>query len=169
MTPSNRNRKDEPEIELDRIDGEIIDALQNDARLSNKELAGRIGLAPSSTLARVRRLRDANVLRGYHAVVDPGVLGIGIEAISAVRLTQHSRDNFRTFFDHCMTLPEVVAVYQVAGADDFLIHLAVRDADHMHDVVLDGLSTRPEVGHIETALIFKHSHKHRLPQYRGGD
>jgi DNA-binding Lrp family transcriptional regulator len=70
---------------LDRIDFAILAALQNDGRLTNKELAGRVGLAPSSCLERVRRLREAGTLRGSHAEVDPAVLGIGLQALLAVR------------------------------------------------------------------------------------
>jgi DNA-binding Lrp family transcriptional regulator len=165
MPPSNKNRNTSPPIALDRIDRAIIDALQNNARLSNKELASSVGLAPSSCLARVRRLTEAGVLRGFHADVAPRTVGVGLEAMTAVRLTQHVQDNFRSFFEHAISLPEVVAVYQVAGADDFLIHVAVRDADHLRDFVLDAISTRPEVAHLETALIFQHQLKHVMPQY----
>jgi DNA-binding Lrp family transcriptional regulator len=77
---------------IDRIDGRILDELQKNARLSNKELAGRVGLAPSSCLERVRRLRRDGVPRGFHAEVDPGALGIGLQALIAVRLARHSRD-----------------------------------------------------------------------------
>ena len=74
---------------LDRIDHEILVALQKNARLSNKELAAEIGLAPSSCLARVNRLIREGVIRGFHAEVDPKALGIGIEALVFVRVVRH--------------------------------------------------------------------------------
>lgn len=165
MPPSNINRNSGENAQLDRIDRALIDALQNNARLSNKELAASVGLAPSSCLARVRRLTETGVLRGFHADVAPRTVGVGLEAMTAVRLTRHIHDNFQAFFEHAVSLPEVVAVYQLAGADDFLIHVAVRDADHLRDFVLDRISTRPEVAHLETALIFQHQLKHVMPQY----
>lgn len=76
---------------LDRIDRAILAHLQKNARLSNKELAAKVGLAPSSCLARVQRLTKQGVIKGFHAFVDPQALGIGLQALVAVKLKQHSR------------------------------------------------------------------------------
>jgi DNA-binding Lrp family transcriptional regulator len=150
---------------LDRIDFDILAALQNDGRLTNKELAGRVGLAPSSCLARVQRLRESGSLRGSHAEVDPAVLGIGLQALLAVRLRQHSRDVVDAFRRYVRTVPEVTAVYHLTGAQDFLVHVAVRDANHLRDLALDAFTTRAEVAHIETSLIFDYVRVPRLPDY----
>ena len=83
---------------LDRIDRQLVAALRKNARLSNRELAAHVGLSASSCLERVRRLESRGVLRGYHADVDPRALGVGLQAVVAVRLSQHSRalvDAFR--------------------------------------------------------------------------
>ena len=127
---------------LDRTDCEILTELQKNARLSNKELAGRIGLAPSTSLERVRGLVADGVLRGYHAEVDPGALGIGLEAMVAIRIAKHSRELIEEFRRHVALLPEVVANYHVGGANDFLVHVAVRDADHLRTVVLESIPGR---------------------------
>ncbi len=153
------------QIDLDRIDYEILGALQNDARLSNKELAAQVGLAPSSCLARVRKLREAEVLRGFHADVDTTALGIGLQALTAIRLTQHARHNFTTFLEHVTSLDEVIDVFQLAGNDDYLLHVAVRDANHLRDFVLEKITTRPEVAHLNTSLIFRHMRSPTLPHY----
>ena len=150
---------------LDRTDFEIIDALQNDARLSNKELAARIHLAPSSCLVRVRALANAGVLTGYHAEVSPAAMGIGLQAFVAVRLTRTSRDAFRALQAHALALPEVLAVFHVSGVYDLQIHVAVRDSQHLRDLVVDQLATRKEVDRCETSVIFAHERKPRLPQY----
>lgn len=152
---------------LDRIDFGIIDALQNDARLSNKELAARVGLAPSSCLERVRRLRGEGVLRGFHADAAPEALGIGIEAMISVRLRVHSRAAFESFSDHVHALHEAVAVYQLGGLDDFLVHVAVRDTKHLRELVMDQFTARPEVERMETALVFEHHRAPVLPRYAG--
>ncbi len=151
---------------LDRIDCVIIDHLQKDARLSNKELAAAVGLAPSSCLARVQRLREGGILRGAHMEVDPGALGVGLQALIAVQLRQHSRAQVKAFWKHVMGLPEVLSVFHVAGTHDFQVHVAVRDAHHLRDLALDAFTTRPEVAHIQTSLIFEWAKRALMPNYR---
>lgn len=166
---SNRLRKTPVKPELDRIDFAILRALQKDARLSNKELAAEVGLAQSSCLARVARLREAGVLKSFHAEVDPRAVGIGLQAMIAVRLRQHSRELVEEFRRHALSLPQVLAVYHVAGANDFLVHVAVRDADHLRDLGMDAFTTRPEVAHLETSLIFEYVRSPGIPLYRPGE
>lgn len=163
---SNRLRRTATTVGLDRIDFAILEALQNDARLSNKELAARVGLAPSSCLVRVRKLVRDKVLRGFHAEVDPEILGVGLQAIIAVRLARHSRAQFRSLDAHVRGLPEVVQVFKVSGANDLLIHVAVRNVSHLNDLKLDRLATRSEVAHCETSVIFSLFRQPRLPCYR---
>ena len=155
--------------DLDRTDFEILAQLQKNARLSNKELAARVGLAPSSCLERVRRLVERRVLQGFHAEVDPLALGIEIEAMIAVRLVRHSRKDVDQFRAHVLSLPETVAVYHLAGENDFLVHVAVRDTPHLRELVLDSFTTRSEVAHLETALVFGHTRGAVLPAYRSPD
>ena len=150
---------------LDRIDRGILTALQKDARLSNKELAAQLGVAQSTCLERVRRLRDHGVLRGFHAAVDSRALGIGLQAFISVRLRRHSRDLVAAFRAHALALAEVLAVFHMAGKNDFLVHVAVRDSDHLRELALSAFTTRPEVAQIETALIFEHAGKRQLPVY----
>jgi DNA-binding Lrp family transcriptional regulator len=153
-------------MELDRIDFALIELLQKDARLSNKELAATVGLAPSSCLARVQRLRTEGVLKGAHAEVNPDALGIGLQALIAVQLRQHSRAQVKAFWKHMMGLPEVLAVFHVAGTHDFQVHVAVRDAHHLRDLALDAFTTRSEVAHIQTSLIFECAKGKVMPNYK---
>jgi DNA-binding Lrp family transcriptional regulator len=126
-----------PAIVLDRIDRAIVAALQEDARLPNKGLAERVGVAPSTCLERVRALRARGVVRGFRAEISLDALSRGLEAIVA----------------------EVVQVFHVTGADDFLLHVAVRDTDALRDFVLDRLAGRPEVGHLETRVVYEHAQR----------
>jgi DNA-binding Lrp family transcriptional regulator len=151
---------------LDRTDARLVGELQKNARLSNKELAARVGLAPSSCLERVRRLHRGGVLRGFHAEVDPGALGVTLQALIAVRLKQHSRDLATAFRTHVQSLREVVALYHIAGENDYLLQVAVRDVDHLRNFTLDRLTAREEVAHVETSLIFEHVRRWELPEYR---
>ena len=153
------------ENDFDRIDDSILAALQKNARISNKELAAAVGLAPSSCLDRVRRLQERGVITGYRTSVDPVSLGVGIQAFVAVQLAVHSRDLFQDFRAHLLTLPEVVSVYHMAGENDFLVNVAVRDAHHMRDLALDSFTARKEVARIETALVYEHVQAPVWPNY----
>ncbi len=153
-------------MRLDRIDFSILRELRKNARLPNKSLAERVGVAPSTTLERVRRLRENGAIAGYHAEIAPAAVGIGLQAMISVRLAQHSRGDLDRFHAHLLTLREVLAFYHVAGANDYLLHVAVRDSDHLRDFALDAFTTRPEVAHIETSLIFTFRRNPDVPIYR---
>jgi DNA-binding Lrp family transcriptional regulator len=163
--PSNILRSAITSAALDRIDFEILEALQNDARLSNKQLAAQVGLAPSSCLLRVRSLVERNIVSGVHAAVSPEALGIGVQALIAVRLVQTSRDAFRALRAHVATLPEVLAVFHVSGAADLQLHVAVRDVGHLRDLICDRLATRKEVDRCESSIIYSFTRSPRLPRY----
>lgn len=153
--PQNIRNHPDPSL-FDRIDRDILAYLQHDARISNKELSAKVGLAPSSCLARVRRLEASGAVLGYHAEIDPRVYGVTLEALIAIRLEKHARNAIAAFERHIVTLPEVRGAFHVAGANDYLVHVAVRDADHLREFALAAFATRPEVAHMETSLIFSH-------------
>src|SRR4051794_27589616 len=163
--PSNRLRSQPAGASLDRIDFEILEALQNDARLSNKALAAQVGLAASSCLLRLRALVVRGVVAGVRAEVAPEALGIGVQALIAVRLVQTSRDAFRTLRAYVSTLPEVLAVFHVSGAADLQLHVAVRDVGHLRDLICDRLATRKEVDRCESSIIYSFTRSPRLPRY----
>ncbi len=152
-------------MQLDRTDCDLVAALQNNGRLSNKELAARVGIAPSTCVVRLRRLIDGGALRGFHAEVDAHSLGVGLQAVVAVRLQRHSKALVESFRTHALSQPEVVALYHMAGADDFLIHVAVRDPEHLREMAMTAFTTREEVAHLQTSLIFEHVDRHRMPSY----
>src|SRR3989337_3888724 len=130
---------------LDRTDRAMVAALQKNARVSNKDLAGLVGLAPSTCLERVRALRARGVLRGFHADIDHSALGRSLEAIVAVRVRPHSRANVDAFWEYALGLPEVIEVFHVTGADDFLVHVGLPDMDGLRAFVLDRLPVRDGV------------------------
>jgi DNA-binding Lrp family transcriptional regulator len=149
---------------LDRTDRAIVALLQENARLSNKEIAGRVGVAQSTCSERIRRLESSGVLRGFHAEVDPAALGIGLQAMIAVRLHRHETTQVARFRAYAEQLPEVVAFYHMAGNNDFLVHVMVRDSDHLRDIAMGAFTAQPEVAHIETSIIFEHTRFRRSPQ-----
>lgn len=150
-------------MHLDRIDFALLWLLRKNARLPNKDLAERVGIAPSTALERVRRLRESRTLLGFHAEITPAAIGIGLQALVSVRLAQHSRTLLDGFQAHLHALPEVLAFYHVAGADDFLVHVGVRDSAHMREFALSAFTERPEVARIETRLIFEFQRNTELP------
>jgi DNA-binding Lrp family transcriptional regulator len=155
------------DMTLDRTDSEIVALLQKNGRLSNKEIAAAVGLAPSSSWERVKRLVADRVFTGFHAQVDPGSLGIRLQAMMAIRLGRHSHDAVERFRREVLEIPEVIAVYHLAGRDDFLLHVAVRDGEHLRQLLLSQFTTREEVAHIETNLVFEYVRKEVWPNYAG--
>jgi DNA-binding Lrp family transcriptional regulator len=143
----------------DRIDRLILGGLQKNARLSYKQLSALTGVAPSTCLERVRRLRARGAIRGFRAEVDLPRIGRQLEALIAIRFRSHAREFVDPFLEYVLGLPETVAVFNVAGDDDYLLHVAVADTDGLHALVLDRLGTRPEIDHVRTSLIYKHLRK----------
>ena len=152
---------------MDELDSEIVRLLQSDARQSNRELARRLGIAPSTCLERVRALTRRGVIRGYHAEIDPTALNRGVQALVSVQVRPLSRTVIDAFKDSASGLPEVLSVFVLAGGDDFLLHVAVQDLDHLHGFLIDRLSQRREIAGFRTSVIFQQVHTtapSRLPE-----
>jgi DNA-binding Lrp family transcriptional regulator len=150
---------------LDRIDVEILRLLQNDARLSVKEIAARVDLAPSSTHGRIKDLRDAGVLKGAHADVDAEALGIGLEAVFMIGLAKHERGMVDRFLDEVVGIPEVRFAFLVTGRHDLVVHVAVRNTRHLKDLALDRFTNKPGVTRVETSIIYEARYRRELPAY----
>ena len=150
---------------MDRIDYKIVRLLRNNARLSNKQLAQKIGLAPSTCLVRTRQLQQSGVLTGFTAEINPVKLGVGLQAMISVRLKRHFKPDVEAFRQHALNLPEVVRLYHVAGPIDFLIHVWTKDSEHLRDLAMTAITAREEVSHIETELIFEHVSCTELPEF----
>jgi len=141
---------------LDDVDRRIISVLVDDARIPNNALAALVGIAPSTCLGRVRALRERGAIRGYHADVDPAVLGRPLQAMIAVRLQSHARGHIPGFMARIAELPEVINVFFLGGANDFLVHIAATSTGNLRDFVVVNLSGNPDVALTETNLIFEH-------------
>lgn len=141
---------------LDPVDRAILRALTADARLPNNALAEQVGVAPSTCLGRVRSLRERGVIRGFHADIDLAAVGRAIQAMIAVRMQSHARSHIAEFAATVSQLPEVLNVFFLAGADDFLLHVAARDTENLRNFVVVNLSGNPDVALTETNLIFEH-------------
>jgi DNA-binding Lrp family transcriptional regulator len=139
--------------ELDSVDRALLRELQNDARQTNKDLAQKIAVAPSTCLERVRELRARGVITGFRAEVDPAAIGRPMEAILSIQQRGSHGAATERLLSETPTLPETVRVMALTGTTDFIIHVAVRDMSHLRDVVW-GLIEWPEVGRIQSSLVF---------------
>lgn len=148
---------------LDSVDAAIVQELQKDARLPNKDLADRVNVAASTCVVRHRSLRERGVITGYHAEVDLAAIGRPVQAVIAIRVRPHTRAIVEPFMEYVLSLPEVLALSHVAGPEDFLVHVAVADTAHLQRLVLDRFTTRREVSEVQTNLLFQHVRKHRVP------
>jgi DNA-binding Lrp family transcriptional regulator len=141
---------------LDAIDHAILRLLAADGRMPNLAIASAVGIAPSTCLGRVRALRDSGIIRGYHADIDLTAVGLPIQAIIAVRMQAHHREQIQAFVTVAPHLPGVVEVFHVAGGTDYLLHVAATDPTALHDFILEYFAASPVIQHAETSLIFRH-------------
>lgn len=140
---------------LDATDRALARELAADGRITNAALAARVGLAESTCLARVRALRESGVITGIHAVVDPAALGLPIQAIIRVRLSSHVPDHVLRFHTALRSLPGLIRAFHTAGADDYLLHVAVESPAALRALILEHVTTQPGVSHTETQLLFE--------------
>jgi DNA-binding Lrp family transcriptional regulator len=141
---------------MDEVDSAIIRELQLDARQPNQEIARKVGIAPSTCLERTRLLRQRGVIRGYHADIDLGALNRGVQALVAAQVRPLSRKVIENFQSSVAALPEVLAVFTLAGSDDFIIHVTAPDIDHLHAFLIDRVTSRREIVGFRTSIVYRH-------------
>lgn len=143
------------ERRLDRIDRRILLELQRNGRLTNVELAARVGLSPSPCLARVRQLERDGVLRGYVALVSEEALGLSITVFIQVTLERQAEGTLEVFETRVRAFPEVMEAYLMTGDSDYLLRLVVRDMQALQDFILRDLTTIPGVANIRSSFALK--------------
>lgn len=134
-----------PKIEIDAIDRAILAALQDDGRLSNVDLAEKVGLSPSPCLRRVKRLEEAGVIRGWRAVIDRAAIGLGLTVFVELKARDHSRETAATLQARLAAMPAVVAAHMVSGTADFLAEVVVADLATYERLLTDELLNLPMV------------------------
>ena len=139
---------------LDDTDRRIIAELLANGRLTNAALASRTGIAESTCIHRVRALRDSGVIRGFHAEIDLGAVGLPMQALVKVRLGTHNRDEVNRFHATLAAIPGVLTIFHLAGEDDYLLHVAVESSQALRDLILEHVTVNPVVRHTETQLVF---------------
>ena len=154
--------------ELDKIDKQIIKLLQKNARLSNKQVAVEVGIAESTCFERIRKLNRKKIFFGFHALVDSSKLGSNIEAMVSIKLSKNTKEEVEDFKNSMSVLSEVVNIYHLAGHNDFLLYIAVRDKNHLRDFVMDHV-TKDYVKSLETSLIYDAVQNPLFPIYLNHD
>ena len=154
MSDGSKNLR--PEADLDDVDRKILEELQANGRITNAELAERVGVAASTCIARVRSLVARRIITGFTASVDPRAMGLGLEVLVSVTVRSGARQRIAELSDELRALPEVMQLFFLGGVEDFIIHLAARDSDHVRDFVMEHLSAHPAVSSTRTSIVFSH-------------
>lgn len=144
------------DVELDDVDRKILSELQSNGRITNAELAERVGVAASTCIARVRSLVSRRVITSFTAGVDPRMIGLDLQVLISVTVRSGARQQITELSDQLKSLPEVMQLFFLGGVEDFIIHLAARDSDHVRDFVTDHLSAHSAVSSTRTSIVFSH-------------
>jgi DNA-binding Lrp family transcriptional regulator len=148
--------KDVRPVDLDGVDRSILSVLHSDARITNNAVAEAVGIAPSTCHGRVRRLVDLGVIRGFYTDIDPVAVGLPLQAMISVNLQSSARGKIRSFIQQIRRRRQVMDVYFLAGADDFILHVAARDTEDLRSFVVENLNADADVAGTQTSLIFEH-------------
>ena len=142
-------------IKLDMVDRQILHDLQNDGRMTNVELAKRAGISAPPCLRRVRALEDANVIKGYHADIDPDALGFSVQVFAFVGLTSQAEADLQDFEKLVSTWPQVRECHMLMGETDFLLKIVAHDWDDFQKFLTGHLTPAKNVSHVKTALAIR--------------
>jgi len=147
-------KKSERVPELDSVDWAILELLQVEATIPNKDIAAKVGIAASTCLERIKRMRRNGTITATRAHVLPSLLGRGEQAFLGIQVRPHARETANDFVQKALALPETLALYNVSGNDDYLVHVAVANSTELQSLIIDKLLALPQVVHCRTQLIF---------------
>ena len=140
---------------FDRIDRQILALLQRDGRMTNVELAERVGLTAPPCLRRVRALEEAGVIKGYHAELDAVRLGFPITVFALVSLRSQAEHDLSAFEEHVATIAEVRECHMLNGEIDFILKIVARDVQSFQDILTTQLTAAPNVASVKTSLTIR--------------
>jgi DNA-binding Lrp family transcriptional regulator len=153
-----------PDIDLDATDIKILNLLQEDAKLTNVELASRVNLSPSPCLARVRALEQRGIVSRYVTLLDPLKVGLGISVFVQIGMERQVERNLEDFQAAIASYPEVMECYLMTGDFDYLIRVVVKDMPALERFIVDKLTKIPGISNIKSSLALKQvKYKTALP------
>ena len=141
-----------PICDLDAIDRRIVSELQADGRLTNVELADRVGLSPSPCLRRVKQLESAGYIEGYRAALRRERVGLGFSVFVGVKIEGHANDKAIAFQDAVTAMPEVVSCHLVSGEADYFLEVVAPDLEHYQKFLVDKLLELPIVREVRSNI-----------------
>ena len=144
-------------VPLDALDRAILAALQDEGRVTNVELARRVGLTAPPCLRRMRSLEEAGVIRGYHAELDPKALGYAITVFAMVSLRSQAEADLRAFEAHVASLPEIRECHMLNGEIDFILKIVAHDLHAFQAFLTRELTSAPNVASVRTSLTIRSS------------
>jgi len=142
---------------LDRIDRQILALLQEEGRMTNIELARRVGISPPPCLRRVRALEEAGLIRGYHADLAAEALGFAVTVFAQIGLQSQAESDLKAFEALIADWPEVREAHMLAGETDFLLKIVAPDWDSYQRFLSGRLTAAPNVAHVKSALVLRAS------------
>jgi Lrp/AsnC family leucine-responsive transcriptional regulator len=140
---------------LDDIDRRILTALQHDGRLTNQDLAARVGISPSPCWRRVRALESAGVIKAYAALVDPGALGLDVSVFTQVSLDRQGEKNLQVFEQAVGAWPEIMECYLMTGDADYLLRVVVPDLAAYEQFLMQKLTRIPGIASIKSSFALR--------------
>jgi len=147
---------EEERVTLDRYDRRILEELQQDGRISNQDLAERIGLSPSPCLRRVRALEESGVIRGYRAWLDAQRLGLNLMVILSISMDRHTPERFERFETAVQEMPEVLECLLITGRDaDYQLKVIVRDMDAYQELLLNRITRIDGVSGVHSSFVLR--------------
>lgn len=153
-----------PAIQLDRIDRKILIELQANAELSNQELAGRVGSSAASCWRRVKAMQEAGVLGPAVRLVDPALLGLGLDVFCEIRMKSQNRANRQAFEDFIARQKDVIACYSISGDWDYLLHIVARDMADYEKVLMRGILNHDAIANSSSKFVLRRiKHQTALP------
>jgi len=142
-------------ITLDRTDVNIIRLLQKECSGSDKQIAVAVRLAPSTRHQRIKSLQTSGVIRATHADIDLRAVGLTLEALFFIGLAKHERTVVDRFLNKTESIPEVRRAFLVSGRYDLIVHVAVKDIEHLRNLAFHRSTSQPVVVKIETSIVIR--------------
>lgn len=143
-------------MDIDRYDRQILEHLQKDGRISNQDLADRIGLSPSPCLRRVRALEEAGIVKGYRALLDAKALGYSLMALIYISMDMHTPERFDNFERQIRENPEVLECLMITGQDaDYQIKVVVKDMDAFQELLLNRITRIQGVTGVQSSFVLR--------------
>lgn len=149
-------------MQLDRIDLKILDILQANARITNLELADKVGLSPTPCLKRVKKLESAGIIAGYGAVIDPQAAGYEVCALILVQISNHTRRTGDEFAEAVRKTPCIVECNMISGKLDYLLRVYARNLTHYEEILQDHISELPHIASLESLFVLNAASQPRL-------